>query len=361
MPQTRLKNSILAAWVLALLGIAWSRAYAGRDEVPRSMPRHGKPLVPTTPTPQSASSKIVLSLQWEGRDLLDHNLIAIAELRAQFPDIPMIHFISPAYFLRSPSEALSARQKIRSVMRSQDQIGLALGGWKSLVGAAGAIFRNGPTFWGYALRPNDCAWDCGQDIPVHIYPEEELDKIMTQAVKTLEEHGFGRPRGLAVTGWMASPTVLEAATRVGISHDFSAVPNEPLKPLIGSYPLQAWVQGLWPKSTPTFRSFKIPTQTSSILEIPQSLPPIDYVTVAAALKVLTDFNAPVKDPQDASQGERVFQIVFHQETAQTMAPRLFKLLTTLEGLKQQDQSKLSALHIPEMAVPHDQGVGPLVH
>jgi hypothetical protein len=77
--------------------------------------------------------RIVLSVHWEGRDLTDHNLTALAEIRAQFPDFPMIHFISPAYFLRSPAEALAARQKIRTVMRSHDQVGLALGGWKSLI------------------------------------------------------------------------------------------------------------------------------------------------------------------------------------------------------------------------------------
>ena len=308
--------------------------------------------------------RIVLSVHWEGRDLTDSNLTALAELRAQFPDFPMIHFISPAYFLRSPAEALAARQKIRTVMRSQDQVGLALGGWKSLVTKSGAIFRSGPTFWGYALRPQDCETDCGQDIPVHIYPETELDKIMQTAVKTLEEHGFGRPKGMAVTGWVASPQVLEAAVRAGITYDFSSVSTQPLSKTIGRYPLHYWVRGLWSKTEPNFWAYKISTQSSVITEVPQSLPAIDYVKVSDVLKAYADFSdekAAKSDSKPEDSSGRVFQIVLHQETAATTAPRTFKVLSTLLSDSQKRQKSLLSLTIPGMGVPNDGGVDTLAH
>lgn len=308
--------------------------------------------------------RIVLSVHWEGRDLTDANLTALAEIRAEFPDFPMIHFISPAYFLRSPAEALAARQKIRTVMRSQDQVGLALGGWKSLVTKAGAIFRSGPTFWGYALRPQDCELDCGQDIPVHIYPETELDKIMVTALKTLEEHGFGRPKGLAVTGWVASPQVLEAAARAGIAYDFSSVATQPLEKTIGHYPLLYWVKGLWSKPGPSFWAYKIPTQSSVITEVPQTLPAMDHVKVVDVMRAFTDFTESKDDSSDLIPGERrgrVFQIVLHQETAAITASRTLKLLGTILSDNQKRQKSLLSLTVPGMGVPSDSGVDTLAH
>src|SRR6185312_11039927 len=97
----------------------------------------------------------------------------------------------------------------------KDQLAVLLGGWKSLATKAGVIFRRTPTFWGNALRDVDCASDCGLDVPVHVYPESDLEKLLQTSLATLDQHGFGRPKGVAVEGWVASPAVLEAAARVG--------------------------------------------------------------------------------------------------------------------------------------------------
>jgi hypothetical protein len=206
--------------------------------------------------------------------------------------------------------------------------------------------------------------DCGQDIPVHIYPEDELDKIMQTAVKTLEDHGFGRPKGVAVTGWVASPQVLEAAVRAGIAYDFSSVTTPPLSKSIGQYPLHYWVKGLWSRTGPNFWAYKIPTQSSSITEIPQSLPALDHVKVADVLKAFADFTEKKDESSDSKPEDhrgRIFQIVLHQETAAMTAPRTLKLLGAILSEHQQKQKSLSSLSVPGMGVPNDSGVDMMAH
>jgi hypothetical protein len=361
LPFTWYKKFIFFAGFLALLGIPISPTSLGRIVDRKDPMGRNDPVGRTERAASARGPALVLALHWEGRDMLDMNLGALAELRAQFDRIPMIHFISPAYFLRSPQEAQAARQKIRTLMRSGDQVGLALGGWKSLVVKADAIFRPGPTFWGYELRPEDCLTDCGQDIPVHIYPEEELHKIMSTSAKVLEDNGFGKPRGLAVTGWVASPQVLEAAARIGISHDFSAVPMTPIQRIIASYPLHYWVRGLWPQPAPQFQTFPITTQTSTITEVPQSIPGMDYATVTEALKTFTEFKTAADGRSDSSDKGMLFHLVIHQETAHITAPRVQTFLKAMLADHAVQKQPLTALVVPGMGVAPEEGAGPLVH
>ena len=187
-------------------------------------------------------------VDWQGRDLANMNLEALRAFRQAFGDVAVLHVVSPAYFLRpglTDADRQAITLAIKSAIQPADHLGIALVGWKSLAAKAGVIFRDSPTFWSEALSPGDCAFDCGIDVPLHLYPEKDLDQLFAAGLDTLEANGFGRPNALITEGWMAAPEVLAAAARAGIRYDFSAVAPELIAPRTKHYPIYQWVKALW--------------------------------------------------------------------------------------------------------------------
>ena len=292
--------------------------------------------------------KLALVLQWEGRDLKEGNLEAIRAFRSVFTDVNFVHLVSPAYFLRSSADAALAQTKIRSLMKPKDQIGVALAGWKSLATKAGVIFRSGPTFWGNTMDQTECAVDCGLDVPVNLYPGEDLDALLASALDTLELNGFGRPRGMTTEGWVAAPEVLEAASRAGLRYDFSAVSPEMVAPRVQRFPLFHWVKTLWPQVTPHTQPFVITTAKSSLREIPQSLAALDYSTATEVLQVFKEYTEILKKNPAV---ELTFPLVIYQETANVTLPVLAKVLQGIFAHAQNNDLAIEPLELPGLELP----------
>lgn len=287
--------------------------------------------------------KLVVSVVWEGRDLQGHNLQALAAFRAAFPDLQLVHFVSPAYFLRDDAEAADAAARIKGLMRPGDHVGMALGGWRSLAAKAGVIFRSGPTFWGETLRTIDCEVDCGQDVPVNVYPQEDLQKLIATGIETLDQQGFGRVKGLATAGWVASAEVLEAASKAGIRYDFSAVASEMLAKRAFHYPLYGWAKGLWPEVTPHTQPHVLTTASSGLTEVPQSLAAVDYVATQDIETLFKEYADVAK--RDASR-ELTFPLTMFQESASLSLPVMRRALTGIRA-----HAEKVALTLEPMALP----------
>lgn len=313
-------------------------------------------LAETTARPRTV--KLVVALMWEGRDLEDYNLDALKAFRAEYTDIQLVHFISPAYFLRNDGSATEKAAKIRELIRPGDRIGLALGGWKSLAARADVIFRNGPTFWGETLRPVDCKDDCGQDVPVHVYPAEDLEKLVATGLKVLEEQGFGKVKGLSTAGWVASPEVLEAAALAGIRYDFSAVATEMLAKRARLYPIYGWIKGLWPTITPHTQPFVLTTASAGLTEVPQSIGAVDYVSIS---DIDTLFREYADLARRDSGRELTFPLSFYQETAQANLPILKRALTAIFAQASAEGISLQPMELPGMEVSGMQLAMPLTH
>ncbi len=292
--------------------------------------------------------KLAVVLQWQGRDLKQANLDALKSFRGVFSDVNFVHLLSPAYFLRSGDDAEAARSSIRALMKPKDQIGVALGGWKSLATKAGVIFRGAPTFWGHTLEPKDCEVDCGLEVPVNVYPEKDVAALLATALDTLEQHGFGRPRGMAAEGWAAAPEVLEAASLAGIRYDFSAVAPEMVANRAQRFPLYQWVKNLWAHVTPHTQPFVIPTVRSSLREVPQSLAALDYSTATEVLQVFKEYADVLKKDPDA---ELTFPLVIYQETAHVTLPVLAKVLQGIFAHAQSEGVMVEQLELPGLELP----------
>ena len=70
---------------------------------------------------------IIISVDWEGRDLAPENLQAFSSFREQFPQIPLLQFFNPVYFLH-PSLKEKLPHYLALTMRPQDEIGFGRGG-----------------------------------------------------------------------------------------------------------------------------------------------------------------------------------------------------------------------------------------
>ena len=288
--------------------------------------------------------QLLLALVWEGQDLSQHNLSALAEFREQHRDLSVVHLVSPAYFTKAKADKAAVTATLRSLIQPQDQIVVLLGGWKSLVAEAGVIYRQAPTFWSSAVTPGDCAIDCGSDVPLNIYPDSDIAKILAKGLSTLAANGFERPIGVSVQGWMASPQLYEAAVRAGLKYDLSAVAPDLLSKRLKYYPIYAWARALWPDLTPHSQPFKVITDAGSITEIPLSLASMDYLTSKDVDSIFQEY---LQHLQQTPNRDLVFPLVLHQETAMATVPILSASLQKIFAAAALEHVQMASMRLPE--------------
>ncbi|MBM4252573.1 MAG: hypothetical protein FJ146_11430 [Deltaproteobacteria bacterium] len=288
--------------------------------------------------------RLLLAMVWEGRDLAPHNLTALTEFRRDYPDLSVVHLISPAYFTKPKANAAQIVAAIRSQMQPQDQAALLLGPWKSLAHAAQVIYRPAPTFWSQEAVPGDCQVDCGGDVPLNIYPDADVEKLLTKSLKLFDSHGLGRPIGLAVQGWMASQAVHEAATKAGIQYDLSAVAPDLLVRRLRHFPLYAWAKALWSEITPHSQPYVIDTASGPLVEIPLSLASVDYLT---RKEIDSLFKEYVGIWRENPRRDLIFPLVLTQETAMHAVPLMKSSLQGIFAAAAVSHVPLAAMRLPD--------------
>lgn len=268
---------------------------------------------------------LLVTVDWEGRDLTDDNLGAMERLRARFPEVKLVQFLNAAYFTKEGADAADVRARIGRTLLPGDELGLHIHGWKSLFEASGVTFRDAPTFWDPAGRVTDCFADCGHEVPISAYATDDLRTVIRFSVDTLEAAGLGRATSFRAGGWMAAPHVRDALVAEGFVTENSAVPADFLASEIGHLPLHGWVADLWPGTTSTSQPERLETTPTEgdehghILEIPDNGALADYMTADEMIAVYDDVKAlRAADPEH----DVVLSIGFHQETAARYLPRV---------------------------------------
>ncbi len=276
--------------------------------------------------------RVVMTVDWEGRELLAKNLDAMRSLRADYPDLPILHYLNAAYFTKPDADPVKTRELIQSVLLPIDQRGLHIHAWKTLITGAGVAFRRSPGLatGDQPLSDAECQYDCGHAVPISAYTSSEMAKVVRFSQSILAQQGFGKPIYFRSGAWMLSQDVAEALTANGIISDSSAVPGSFLQPAWGAYPLYQRVMALWPNINSESQPFVISTQSGPLLEVPDNGCLADYMTAEQMLQVVHDNLVNAQ-----SDGKiRTVVIGFHQETAMTYLPHIRGLL---EGV-----AKLSA-------------------
>jgi hypothetical protein len=279
-------------------------------------------------TSKKGKLQLVVTVDWEGRDLRDDNLHAMQDLHARFPQVKIVHFLNAGYFTKHGAVASDVAARMKSAIEPGDEKGLHIHGWKRLFEASGVTFRGTPTFWGTVLNPhgNECIDDCGQEVPISLYTSDELRKVVKFSLDTLEANDLGRAKSFRCGGWMAKPNVRDAVAAEGLAYEHSAVPTVFLQEKVGTMPLYGWLDELWKGTTHVSQPYAIATATTGLTEVPDNGALADYVSTQ---QMVDTFEANKALYLQDRHKNVVVSVGFHEETAATYLPQLEAALTRM--------------------------------
>jgi hypothetical protein len=275
---------------------------------------------------QRGKLQLLVTVDWEGRDLDDRNIAAMKELHRKFPQVKIVHFLNAAYFTKSDADARAVKEEIASAIAPGDEKALHIHGWKRLFEAAGVTFNSGPTFWGPTIRQQDCFYDCGHEVPLSNYSVSDLRKVIKFSLDKLEEQGFGRAQSFRCGGWMAKENVREAVAAEGLKYEESAVPAYFLSAKLKDYPVHGWLSELWSGIDATSQPYRIPTPAGELVEVPDNGALADYMSAEEMFHVYS-----LNKEKWRSQRTKnvVVSVGFHTETAASYLPALESALTRM--------------------------------
>ncbi len=273
-----------------------------------------------------SAPKIVatLSVDWEGAYLSPEGVEALEDFRKQRPEAPITHFVCPAYFTHGDDKAEAAKA-VKSHVRDGDEVGLNLHPWFSLAENAGVPPREAPNFYGVeaplAEFPHG---DQGYEVALGVYGPKELKKLISASAKLLVDNGLGTPTSFRTGGYVATPSVLEAARSSGMRVDSSAAWASWFEEAEGNF--QGEVERLWPNMQELTQPYGIDTGAGPIVEVPNTGSFVDYATSDELLGHLQ---------RAASQSKATGTAIYvnfgvHQESAHEFVGRLDKALKTFE-------------------------------
>lgn len=269
-------------------------------------------------TAAPAEIDVIVSVDWEGEDLLDLNLQAMEEFRREFPRIPLVQFLNAAYYTAPGSDPDVTTAKIRRGLGACDEIGLHIHGWQDLfeasfraAGLNSSSFKDSPAFWGPRSQPLGREGRRGHDVPIKEYSTRELRAVVRFSLQTLRENGFQQPiQSFRAGGWMADGNVFEAITSEGFRVESSAITPAFLQARIDGSPLFTYVNELWGPGGlhPTEAATAPYSIFPGLIEVPGALF-ADYVTDADLPRVLEPLL------EQAGDARPILHLSFHQETA----------------------------------------------
>ncbi|MBT3341286.1 MAG: hypothetical protein HN405_10195 [Planctomycetes bacterium] len=268
--------------------------------------------------------RVAISVDWEGREISEQNLIAFEKIRAAHPDVPLTQFINAAYFVKPDADAAQLREKMARVLQSQDELGLHIHPWRSLAQASGVEFRAEPTVWGF-VREDRAGWpDPGHDVSVEAYTVDEFQAFVKTSKRILAENGFALSQSFRAGAWLAGPHVREAIRREGFVVDSSATDTK-WHDEIDQYALPSMMREIWPDVTCETQPFTIQTPAGELLEMPDTGALADYIT---AVEMIDHIAAAVGRLDES--GTQFVHIGFHLETSAKYGQRI---IDTISGVK----------------------------
>jgi hypothetical protein len=286
---------------------------------------------------------IVMTVDWEGRDLDPKNLTAIKRFRKKYPGVPMLHFLNAAYYTKPNANPKMITQKINSVLRPHDEHGLHIHAWKTLIESSGVPFRKVPDLGGWSLR--GCDFDCGHVVSIEAYKTQEMQKILRNSVNILNKNGFNRPRSFRAGAWQTGPNVAKALLKEGFNIDSSATVTDFVDRAWGkSSLLHKSIKDLWPNMTIDKQPYVyLRNGNKKLWEVPNNGSLADYTNAADVMSVLKkNVDAFLEKPKL----RHFVNIGFHQETAAKYLPRIDLAIQEIIKYSKEKGVPIQFAHLP---------------
>lgn len=145
---------------------------------------------------------IIISVDWEGRNLEEKNINSIKKFNQEYPNIPLQHFLCPSYFTHNIKDA---KKIIKSTIKDNDNIGLHIHPWRSLVEKANVKYKGESSFY----NVDESCEKCGHTVPLTSYNLDELEFIVKTSKNILIENNLLTQNSFRAGGWLADKNVLK--------------------------------------------------------------------------------------------------------------------------------------------------------
>jgi hypothetical protein len=272
---------------------------------------------------------VSVSVDWEGAYFEEDGLAALERFRRQNRDVPITHFVCPAYYTKPDAAPADITYFLRGHIGPGDEIGVHLHPWNSLVQEARVPVRTGRSYLTDDGRLMEFDGDAGFDLDPSIYTTTELRAVLATSRRLLASNGFEVAPVFRAGGWLAAPNVLEAARAEGFTVDSSAVDSNWLgegASSDGFEVLEERVRTVWPKVDRTTQPWLIDTPAGQVVEIPDSGAMADHMASEEMEDHVQSAAAGGKRPVFVHLG-------FHAETAHQYADLLSRALANLRRRK----------------------------
>ena len=281
---------------------------------------------------------VVVSVDWEGRSLLDDNLCTMRTFRRRHRDVPMQQFLNAAYYTKKGADIPATTEKIQSTLLPEDTHGVHLHAWSSLFEKAGVTvidelgfitvtkadkFYRNPDDWNYYEN------DWGYGVRVDKFGEEELTRVIQASIDILTNEGFRRAYSFRAGGYMAGQNVFNALTKNGFKLDASAANVRFVKKRFGDVSFVREISELWSKIDDCSQPYKMSTANGELWQLPNNGCLADYTTAEDILEV---FDKNVRNWQQCQEKPVFISIGFHQETACKFLDRVDDAVTAIKEI-----------------------------
>lgn len=271
---------------------------------------------------------VYVTVDWEGWSLDDENIEAMQAFRNKFPHIPMMQLLNPVYAVRPAANKADIKQRIDSVLRPGDSIGLHIHGWKSLAERCGVTYQSAPSYdrGGEVCDGGECGYTVSLE---YAYSQEDLTRLVACSANLLQEQGFPHPRYFRAGGWQLGPKLTAALADSGFTLDSSRIDATLL--LTGwaeNSGLVRMVRKLHPDATPLDQPYPL---TADLMEYPNNGALADYTSTQTLLELFQKLLA---------NGKQVMVIGFHQETAYQYLSRLEDAIPLIQGIAEKAGAEL---------------------
>lgn len=301
-------SRLIAPLLLCIAVGGCSKKEAKPEQEARS--KLGSTQASKSPGGETKGSVIVtMTVDWEGAFLSEAGLQAMESFRADWPKMPLTHFICPAYFTQGGDE-VELGAKLKSQLHEGDEIALHLHAWFSLAKAAGLTPRKGPNFYAddSPLMSFDHG-DQGYEVALDAYEPAELTSLVKSSLQLFEEHKLGVPTAFRAGGYTATPKVLAAVRSAGLTVDSSATWADWFEESQGRF--QEELRRRWPNIEELTQPYGIDTSAGVIIEVPNTGSFSEYATADEMLGHLQRALA-----RSQAEDKPIYvDFGFHQETA----------------------------------------------
>jgi hypothetical protein len=180
------------------------------------------------------------------------------------------------------------------------EIALHLHAWTDFVRAAGVAPRTAPNWAGRSD---------GYDVPLTAFDEAETAKLLSYALRLMEEHGMPRPTSFRAGGLFASAANLRAIAAAGFTADSSATPAGAFGRLVLPWTLAKDAQPYRPSRTDANQTGDLP-----ILEVPNNAGNTYGLTSFSIQRVVNDDLAMLPRVGEPAVQRRTLTFVSHPST-----------------------------------------------